>query len=47
MAKNKNIQPAREKAGKGSLSEAKTNEDFNKKKPQQDDPMLKVKTVKK
>lgn len=47
MAKNKNTQPAREKSGKGSLNEAKTNEDFNKKQPKQDDPMLKVKTVKK
>lgn len=33
--------------GKGSSTEAKTNEDFNKKTPQKDDPMLKVKQVKK
>ena len=29
------------------FNEAKTNEDFNKKTPQKDDPMLKVKQVKK
>jgi hypothetical protein len=33
--------------GKGSLSEAKTNEDFNKKPPHKEDPELKVKQVKK
>lgn len=33
--------------GKGSLNEAKTNEDFNKKKPSEDDPQLKIKKVKK
>lgn len=35
------------KDGKGSLEEAKTNEDFNKKTTEQNDPMLKVKKVKK
>jgi len=39
--------PKAANAGKGSASEAKTNEDFNKKKPEKDDPQLKVKKVKK
>jgi len=47
MAKNKNIQSSSEKGGKGSMREAKTNEDFNKEKPSSNDPMLKVKHVKK
>lgn len=34
-------------AGKGSASEVKTNEDFNKIKPLKDDPQFKVKKIKK
>ena len=47
MATSKNLKTAKTSAGKGSLSEAKTNEDFNKKQPSKDDPQLKVKNVKK
>ncbi|WP_018344974.1 hypothetical protein [Cytophaga aurantiaca] len=48
MAITKNTTtPSKKSAGKGSLTEAKTNEDFNKKAPQKDDPQLKIKTVKK
>lgn len=48
MEPNKNKQTAPNvQAGKGSMSEAKTNEDFNKKAPKEDDPQLKIKKVKK
>ena len=47
MDKNKKTEPSLGKAGKGSLNEAKTNEDFNKKSLQKDDPQLKIKKVKK
>jgi hypothetical protein len=46
MPKDKSV-PSRKEAGKGSLTESKTNEDFNKKNTSKDDPQLKVKTVKK
>ncbi len=48
MATIKNLKTSSKPvAGKGSLSEAKTNEDFNKKKPHKDDPELQIKKVKK
>lgn len=48
MATSKHVQEAqKDKKGKGSLSEAKTNEDFNKQQPSKDDPELKIKQVKK
>lgn len=48
MSKTKNVPSRQNENNKnGSLSEAKTNEDFNKEKPSPNDPMLKVKKVKK
>ncbi len=48
MATSKTVQTAtKPTAGKGSMTEAKTNEDFNKTTPKKDDPQLKVKKVKK
>jgi len=44
MPKDKSV-PSKKEAGKGSLSEAKTNEDFNKKKPSKAE--LEIKKVKK
>lgn len=44
MAKDKSV-PSKKEAGKGSLNEAKTNEDFNKKKPSKEE--LEIKKVKK
>ena len=46
MSKNKNV-PSQKEAGKNSLNEAKTNEDFNKRKPQKEDPELQIKKIKK
>ncbi|MGN6645151.1 MAG: hypothetical protein ACTHJT_01370 [Cytophaga sp.] len=48
MAQRANTRPSSSKStGKGSLNEAKTNEDFNKKPPHKGDPELKVKQIKK
>jgi hypothetical protein len=46
MPKDKSV-PSKKEAGKGSLNEAKTNEDFNKKKPEKNDPELNIKNIKK
>ena len=51
MSKTKNESPKpkeeQKEVGKGNLQEVKTNEDFNKIKPKPEDPLLKVKKVKK
>ena len=44
MPKDKSV-PSKKEAGKGSLNEAKTNEDFNKTKPSKEE--LGIKKVKK
>ncbi|HSY61266.1 MAG TPA: hypothetical protein VK796_05285 [Cytophaga sp.] len=46
MPKDKNARSQKD-VGKGSLNEAKTNEDFNKKKPDKNDPELNIKNIKK